>query len=651
MTTTDLQVELLPIFREEANDRLDDIVACLLDVEAGRAADDATDHLFRHAHSIKGSAGMVGMTEAQTIADSLEDILSAARDEGSLAVEQVEPLLRAADALRRVIADDGHGGVGEVSSVAIARPVEDAPASTVQTAGATKPAPSLRVAADKVDRMLDAVGETVLHHRRLEHLLGVAGSGGIDEPLDQEVDHGERLLSELQGAVLGMRTLPLSSITAGYARAVRDAAKSTGIEAELVISGAETQLDRALLDGLSEPIGHLLRNAVAHGIESPEDRERVGKPRRGRIELHAEPRGGLVCVEVRDDGRGVDKTAVAKADAHGSLVDLLATPGYTTARQVTGLAGRGVGLDAVKSHVEAVGGSIEITTEAGRGTCMTLLLPVTLAVMRVLVVERGGQRFGVPLLSVSEAVPLGRPMILGGRPAIQVRDERMWLADLARVIGGDASELTGGSRALVVGPASARVALACDAVLGEQEVVVKPLGFALDRIAGYLGAAILGDGGILLILDPAFLIRNAATPSAAAAAVIEGATTVGTPRILVVDDQFTVRELQRSILSAAGYTVETACDGREALDALATRGPFDLVVTDLLMPGMDGLELLRTIRAEPKRSDLPVIVVTSQGTAGDRARGAEAGADAYIVKDEFDQRALLATVGELIGRR
>jgi two-component system chemotaxis sensor kinase CheA len=629
----DLQVQLLPVFREEANDRLDEIVACLLDVEAGRAGSGATDQLFRHAHSIKGSAGMVGLTDAHAIAHSIEDVLERARREGSLGIEQVEPLLRAADALRAAIGgDDARHNAGADSGP--------------DRSAAAKPALSLRIAAEKVDTMLDAVGETVLHHRRLEHLLAEPSAGG--EPLEREVDQGARLLAGLQDAVLGMRTLPLSSITAPYARAVRDAAKAAGIEAGLEICGAETQLDRALLDGLSDTIAHLLRNAVAHGIESPEERERAGKPRRGRIELSAEARGGLVAVDVRDDGRGVPQAAQQRAHDEGSLVDVLATAGYSTAGEVNGLAGRGVGLDAVKNHVEHVGGSVEIRSEAGRGTAVTILLPVTLALMRVLVVARGDQRFGLPLASVLEAVPIGRPMTLAGRPAIEIRDGRLWLADLGRVIGAEAPELAAGSRALVVGSGATRVALACDGIHGEQEVVVKPLGFVLDRTAGYLGAAILGDGGILLILDPAFLIRQAAAPSAAARGDAPEAT-AGPPRILVVDDQFTVRELQRSILGAAGYSVDTACDGREALDALAHRGAFDLVVTDLQMPGMDGLELVRTIRADAERSELPVIIVSSQGTAEDRARGAGAGADAYIVKDEFDQRALLATVGELIG--
>jgi two-component system, chemotaxis family, sensor kinase CheA len=357
-----------------------------------------------------------------------------------------------------------------------------------------------------------------------------------------------------------------------------------------------------------------------------------------------------VAVEVRDDGRGVAEPAVRRAAAEGSLAEVLAVAGYSTAGGVSGLAGRGVGLDEVKRYAESVGGTLEITSEAGRGTIVTVLLPATLAVLRVLVVERGGQLFGLPLASVLEAVQIDRPMSLGGRPAIQVRDERLWLADLARVIGASPSALTARSQALVIGSAVTRAALACDAIVGEQEVVVKSLGFGLRRIAGYLGAAILGDGSVVLILDPAFLLREAAVPAAAVLAEPAGTATVGPPRILVADDQFTVRELQRSILGAAGYDVETACDGREALTALATQGPFDLVVTDLLMPEMDGLELLSAIRADPELSELPVIVVSSQGSAEDRARGASAGADAYIVKDEFDQRALLATIEELVGR-
>jgi two-component system chemotaxis sensor kinase CheA len=624
------ELDLMPIFREEAGDRLDEIVKTLLEVEAGRAPADATDLLFRHAHSIKGSAGMVGCDAARAIAHEIEEVLEQARAAGALSPDQTEPLLRASDELRRAIAPQP----------------EPAP---VASTSAPAPVPALRIAAGKVDRMLDAVGENVLHHHRLEHLQGAAMRH--DDPgLEEEMGRGELLLDELQHAVLEMRTLPLDTITGPFPRAIRDVAAEQGKQVELEITGADTQLDRVLLEGMGEAIGHLLRNAVAHGIERPDERERAGKPKVGRLWLHAEPRGSQVAITVGDDGGGVSAAVLAEAERRGSLVDVLAAPGFSTADGVSDLAGRGVGLDAVKAQVESIGGTLDIETEPGRGTVVSLLLPVTLALLHVLIVQRGDQRYGLPLTSVAEAVAVERVLTLGGRPSIEVRDARLPLADLARVLGDSAPDLPAVPRALVVGTTGGRVALACDRVLGEETVLVKPLGAMLRAVPGYLGASVLGDGRIILIIDPSFAVRRGAS-AVPVAAKGPGATERTAPTVLVVDDQFTVRELQRSILGAAGYRVEVACNGREALDTLARDPEVDLVVTDLQMPEMDGLTLLAAIRSDPNRSLLPVVVVTSRGTEEDRRRGAEAGADAYIVKDEFDQRALLATVEQLIGRR
>jgi two-component system chemotaxis sensor kinase CheA len=621
------------IFRQEAGERLDEIVSALIEVEAGRPRPDAVDELFRHAHSIKGSAGMVGFEQARIIAAAIEEQLEHARSGGRIAPEEVPALLDAADSLRTAIATD--------PDPPVATPL-DPP---------TAPATTVRVPTAKVDRMLDAVGETVLHHRRLEHEL--AGAPMSDE-LGAEIGRAERLLEELQEAVLDMRTLPLSSITSAFPRAVRDVASAAGKEVDLTITGADTQLDRVLLEGMSDSIIHLLRNAVAHGIEGPDERRRAGKPPRGRIELHAEARGGLVAIEVRDDGRGVSANVRAHVDAdQTSLVDVLTRAGFSTAAEVNDLAGRGVGLDAVRSRIEAVGGSIAIETDPGRGTSVTMMLPVTLALLRVLIVERAGQRYGLPLASVDEAVAIEQPLTIGGRMKVAVRDERLWVVDLVRVLGGDAPALEGKVSAAIVRSGASRVGLACERVVSEDDVLVRPLGFAFTGVQGYLGAAILEDGTILPILDPSFVARAGASPAAAALANTDGRTPGSErPNVLVVDDQFTVRELQRSILGASGYRVQTASDGREALELLASApSTIDLVVTDLQMPNMGGLELVRAIRADSEHAHMPVIVVTSQGTDEDRARGADAGADAYIVKDEFDQRALLATVQSLVGHR
>jgi two-component system chemotaxis sensor kinase CheA len=675
MTAAEVTPDLIQIFREEAAEHLDGIVSCLIAAEAGRASGETTDALFRHAHSIKGSAGMVGLQEAGAIANAIEDVLQRARETGALSPSLTEPLLHATDALRRAIAGERGIAPAAVEALAAETPANGTPAERETPAengtlaenrtpehravehhevaldtprDMTRPR-SIRVAAHKVDRMLDAVSETVLHHRRLEHMLDGAPRRP-DEAIEQEVNSGERLLDELQETVLELRMVPLSSITSSLPRAVRDLAAAEGKQVDLVITGAETQLDRVLLDGMSEAINHLLRNAVAHGIELPDVRERAGKPRRGALELHAEPRGGQVAIEVRDDGGGVAAAALAEGARRGSLVDVLAEAGFTTAEGVSEIAGRGVGLDAVKRQVESVGGSLAIDTEPGRGTSTTLLLPATLALLRVLVVERGGQRFGLPLASVTEVIAVEQVMMLGGRPSILVREESLPLSDLAPIIGMVAPDLPEISRALVVEATNGRLAVACEEVIVEQEVVVKPLGRSLAGVSGYLGAAILGDGAVVLVLDPAYLVRQAPRASAAirvgAAAALRARQA---PKVLVVDDQFTVRELQRSILRTAGYRVEVACDGREALDALVAKADFDIVVTDLQMPEMDGLALLGAIRADPDRSSLPVIVVTSRGSDEDRKRGAQAGADAYIVKDEFDQQALLEAVKRLVG--
>jgi two-component system chemotaxis sensor kinase CheA len=663
MTAAQGSADLIQIFREEAVEHLDGMVACLLAVEAGQTAGKATDALFRHAHSIKGSAGMVGLQEAGTIANAIEDVLQTAREDGTLSPLLTEPLLHATDALRRAVAGEDGVAAAAVLALAAGTPENGLPAEHGQSEHrAVEPreqaadtpkdvarSRSIRVAAHKVDRMLDTVSETVLHHRRLEHMLDEAPRQA-DEGIEQEVDRGERLLDELQETVLELRMVPLSSITSSLPRAVRDLAAAEGKEVDLEISGAETQLDRVLLDGMSEAINHLLRNAVAHGIELPDVRERAGKPRRGAIELHAEPRGGQVAIEVRDDGGGVAAGALAEGVRRGSLVDVLAEAGFSTAEDVSEIAGRGVGLDAVKRQVESVGGSLAIDTEPGKGTSTTLLLPVTLALLRVLIVKRGAQRFGLPLASVTEVIAVEQVMMLGGRPSIMVGEESLRLSDLASVLGMVAPDSPGISRALVVEATNGRLAVACEEVIGEQEIVVKPLGLSLAGVSGYLGAAILSDGAVVLVLDPAHLIRQAPRAPAAVRAGADAALEARqAPKVLVVDDQFTVRELQRSILRASGYRVEVACDGHEALDALRAEDDFDIVVTDLQMPDMDGLELLAAIRADPDRSSLPVVVVTSRGGEEDRKRGAEAGADAYIVKDEFDQQALLETVKRLVG--
>jgi len=484
------------------------------------------------------------------------------------------------------------------------------------------------------------------YRRRLAHSLGEQSA--VPQRVADELSTGERVLDELKDTAIGMRTIPLASIAGPLPRAVRDLAVATGKDVDLVITGASTELDRVILESLSEPLVHLLRNAVKHGIESSVERERAHKPVRGRIELRAVPRGGLVEIVIADDGRGVSPEVLEEARREGSLAGVLTRAGYSTADEVTDLAGRGVGLDAVKAYVQALGGSLEVHSEPGKGMRVVLLLPLALALLEVLLFERAGAVYGVPLAVVDEVVIATQTLRLEGRPAMELRGRSLPVADFAMLVGAQAPPLRERPPALVLSAGGRRAVVACDMLLGEAEVVVKPLGPLLADLEGYLGAAILGDGRLALLLEPSALIQGRWRIPAAVAA--PAASPPAAAKVLVVEDSFTVRELQRSILEAAGYTVATARDGRDALVTLDRDPEIALVVSDLEMPVLDGLGLTRAIRDDPARSSLPVVIVTSRGTDDDRRRGIEAGADAYMVKRSFDQQVLLDTVQRLIGR-
>jgi two-component system chemotaxis sensor kinase CheA len=651
-----VEAEFVEIFRDEARERLDRIVDTLLALEAGRAPADAIDSLFRDTHTIKGSAGMVGLDEIRELAHAMEDVLSGARTSGAFQSELIDPLLRSADALRRHVEGTGESVEALVSElaetqarlrdVAVAEP--SAPAALPASHQKSR---SIRVPPEKIDTLLDLVGETVLHRRRLEHALG-RSAGKAGQRIADELDVGQRLLTGLKDAAIGMRTLPFSTITGSLPRAVRDLAVETGKEVELVIEGADTELDRIILEGLPELLVHILRNAVAHGIEPPAERELHGKPACGCVQLRAEQRGGIVEVVVADDGRGVSGEAIAEAEGTGSLADVLARAGFSTAGEVSDISGRGVGLDAVKAQVESFGGSLEVRSEPGRGTEVVLHLPLALALLEVLLVERGGNVYGLPLASIEEVLSVGETLSLAGRPLLELRGRSIPLADLAQLVGAFAAPAADRAPAIVLHSSGRRVAALCDALLGEEEVVVKSLGPLLAGLSVYLGAAILGDGRIALLLDPGELVRRAGASPATPASVsaVPAASELEPRTVLVVEDSLAVRELQRSILEAAGYRVETARDGREAFDRLRHENDIQLVVTDVDMPEMNGFELTEAIRADPALSALPVIVVTSRGEEEDRMRGIAAGADAYMVKRGFDQSQLLDTVERLVGR-
>ena len=501
---------------------------------------------------------------------------------------------------------------------------------------------------EKIDRLLDLVAETVLHGRRLEHVIG-DDRGGADQTVSDELDLGGRLFGELKDAAIQMRMVPLATITAPLPRAVRDIATAEGKDVQLLISGDDTELDRIILESLSEPLVHMVRNAVGHGIETPSEREAAGKPPRATVQLSAQQRGGTVEIVVSDDGRGVSPALIEEARQHGSLAAVLARPGFSTAAEVTELSGRGVGLDAVKRYVEGFGGTLEVRSEPGNGTEIILVLPLALALLEVLLVERGGQRVRPAARKrrgsgqrresahARGTVGAGAPRPIGAARRSRRSDRRSRTASARGLSGDHRHGRRTANRGHVRSPARPG--------RGRRQATRFAAGVG---VRGYLGAAILGDGRIALLLDPTSLSRASESKPRLAPAPAARETRLA-PKILVVEDSFTVRELQRSILHAAGYRVEIACDGSEGLDRVAADAEIDLVITDLEMPKMNGLELTRAIRARAESASLPVVIVTSLGTDDDRQAGVEAGANAYMVKQSFDQHALLDTVERLVG--
>jgi two-component system chemotaxis sensor kinase CheA len=672
------EAELADIFRDEAMQRLDQMDTELLAIESGEADAESVGSLFRHAHTIKGVASMLGFDDIRALAHAAEDILAQVRETGVFPPDLAAPLLRATAALRAMVTGsagpigdllsdlaacratlaDGHAGAPAAADPEDSAPEETSPPEPAGTArapeaeGSTTDATAgaehtLRVPAAKLDHLLDVTAEVTEYRSRLTHTLGQQQL--MSQDVTDTLGAGGRLLAELRDTAFSMRMLPISAITGPLPRAVRDLARAAGKEVEFVVTGADTELDRVILEGLSEPVTHLLRNAVVHGIETPAERERAAKPARGRVELRAVPRGSMVEIVIADDGRGVSREVIEAAGREESLAGMLARPGYSTAGEVTELAGRGVGLDAVRAYVNALGGNLSIRSQPGHGMDVVLLLPLGLALSEVLLFERGGEAYGVPLSAVEEVVMVTKTLTLQGRRALEVRGRSLPVTDVAATLGIAAPPLAARPPAIVVAAGGRRAATTCDSLLGTGEVVVKPLGPVLADLADYIGAAVLGDGRIALLVGAATLTIQA--PPAAGLPEPEAAPGPATaPKILVVEDSFSVRELQRSILETAGYPVVTARDGRDALAVLNRDNQIALVVTDIEMPGLDGIGLTQEIRASAARSSLPVVIVTSRGSDDDQRRGIEAGADAYMAKSGFDQQTLLAIVARLVGR-
>jgi two-component system chemotaxis sensor kinase CheA len=485
-----------------------------------------------------------------------------------------------------------------------------------------------------------------------------------------DCNHLQLVTENLQNGIHSARMLPISTLFNQFPRMVRDLGHDQGKEIVLEREGQETEVDRQALELMKDPLTHLLRNAIDHGIEGPEERLTSGKPRQGTIRLCAEQRGINLVLTVSDDGKGIDMNAVRRAAVERGLVssekianlserevvDLIFLSGLSTARQITDLSGRGIGMDVVRKNLEQARGSIRVETGPGLGTTFTLTLPITLTTSQVLLVRVAGDTIGVPMMNVERILHIDVKQIgnLEGHPAIYAEGHPLSLISLASALKLPEMEQSLPSDAkipaVILSLADMRIALRVAGFLSTQQVVVKPLGGQLHRVRNIAGAAILGDGQLVTILNVSDLMKSIqAKPDTSWAPSIV-TKEVKRWRVLLVDDSITTRALEKHILESAGYEVVAAADGQEAWELICGNesGLPDLVVSDVNMPKMDGFALTQSIKSDGRYSRMPVVLVTSLESSQDRLHGMEAGADAYIVKSTFDQRELLDTIERII---
>jgi two-component system chemotaxis sensor kinase CheA len=718
---------LFQIFREECREHLQKLTDGLMMLER-RPNETPLDDVLRSAHSLKGASRMMGLVAIETVSHHLETLLTQlTRGEKPLTPHIMDALYKGIDTISRVLhaLEAGHEpenieAVVLELQIATGEKNGPEPSPSHGLPGSKQAAPiiakdnkfsakrakkeeasgltTIRVQTDKLDSLMNQVGELLVSKiealenvRQIEEALEL-----LDEvrkrlaketrqsPLLNRLDalgeqlYGpvlalsecsrrlERLIDDIHEGIRDLRLLPLSTILEPFPRMVRDMSRDLGKDVELILEGTSTHLDKKILEELRDPLIHLVRNSIDHGIEPPEDRSERGKPQKGRLLIAARQEGGRVLISVSDDGKGLDrkeieKTAVERGIASAEEIarwrdenvwELVFRAGFSTARKVTEVSGRGVGLDAVLARIESLKGSLSTESKTGEGVTFTLSLPLTLSTTHALLFRVGGDVYCLPTDALEKTLLLSQDQIgsVEGKPTVVVDGMPLAFAWLADVLNLPEERKNGVIPAVLLRTQKGRVVFGVDTLLGEEEVVVKGLGKLLSQVPNLSGGTILGNGQIGLILNPNDLVRllsHQAVGRPSPARTASPGPPLRPKRVLVVEDSLTTRNLEKTILEAAGFDVTTAVDGEDALIKLHEKS-VDIVISDVQMPRMDGFTLIERVKKEPRFRDVPVILVTSLQTESDKKRGIEAGADAYITKGSFDQKHLLDIIQRFV---
>jgi two-component system chemotaxis sensor kinase CheA len=569
---------------------------------------------------------------------------------------------------------------------------------------------TIRVDTRKLDVLMTHAGELTVAKLRIVRLLadieemieqwgqlhsGIAGyclrssdlkskvgqfSGFLERLKSSVYDDSSRLeyvAGEIEDGVRAIRLLPLLTLFSLFPPMVRNLSREQSREAQLIIEGGETTADKRILEEMKDPLMHIIRNAVDHGIEPPEERARHGKPRMGTIILRAYQVSSNIVIEVKDDGRGLDIESIRSsarkrkiwredelnAMSPEQIQSLIFTSGLSTSSFVSDVSGRGVGLDVVRANVEHLKGNVAVESMPGAGCTIRIQLPTTLATARVLIIMAGGVKYALPVEYVLKSYPMRKSDLftIEGREAIVFEDKALSvvrLSDLLQIRRTDfvmknertepdvthrGDEMVPG---IIVAVGEEKLGLLIDELLDEQEIALKPQSSLLIHVRDISGTTILGTGEVCMVLNPHDLIKSL-RKQGVQIAVKKTAEEMEKKKILMAEDSMTTRIQMKRILEGAGYDVVAAVDGMDAFTKLGTHS-FDALVSDILMPNMDGLTLTGKVRQDKKYKELPIILVTSLASDEDRRRGVEAGANAYITKPAFDQKVLLDTLRRLV---
>jgi len=729
-TTPEDMEPLLPDFIAAARDNVEAINLGLAALEREPANSEILQEVYRHAHSLKGSAMTMGFERMGKLAHHMEDVLRALQKKKlPVTTEASDALYETNDALTvmldtlaasKRIRVDAESTMARLANLLpalqpaeggmvaeVVRPVLPEPAAMSGTSVSTMD--TVRVTTAKLDEITNLAAEAAVaqlhlsseidklmqirdrwHQLRVHDYSDVQPAGPAGERdlvnklfelgdsleemgrrLQDAAENAGRHIETLQHRSMEIRMLPLALVLNTLPRAVRDLSRQFGKKVVFTVKGEQTTIDKRILEHIGDPLIHLLRNALDHGLETPNGRRNAGKPEVGTIRLEARQEGAKVLIVLEDDGRGIDSELLKKAALEKGLVDekeisgwtgaqlleLIFLPGLSTSGLVTDISGRGVGMDVVRANVERLKGQVEVASHPGKGTTFTISLPLTLATVHALMVQCAGEVLAVPTFSVAKTlqVPLQEIKSIQGRQAVVHQEEILPVRSLAATLGWkekNGGALKEGKVVIVILQARERkVGFLVEDILGELEIVSKDLGTHLRKVDYVAGATILGSGEVAIILDvPELLWRGPAEAKTKGGVPEEEVSSKLGQLILVVEDQVVTRQMEKSILEAAGYHVVTAENGLDALNRLGQQD-FDLVLTDILMPKMDGFTLTRKIRSDEKTKGLPVVVVTSVESEEDKRRGLEAGANAYLVKSRFDQKHLIEIIEKLLGKK